>query len=198
MADVFEDRPELVEWRDKLFSLIDETPNLDWLLLTKRVENIERMLPERWACWSEPFGHKFPVNVWLGITAETQHHFDTRWPVLESLAYGYHPMVVFLSLEPLLGPMDIAPWLDETDVGDEDGSRYTRPPDWVIAGAESGPSARSCDLAWVRALRDQCVTAGVPFFWKQHIVNGRKVKMPELDGRVWTEYPAVARPVGGD
>lgn len=86
----------------------------------------------------------------------------------------------WISAEPLLGPVNLTPWLT--------GGVRVRPGcraawlDWVVTGSESGPGARPCDLDWVRSIRDQCSTAGVPLFWKQHVVNGRKISLPELDG----------------
>ena len=61
--------------------------------------------------------------------------------------------------------------------------------DWVICGCESGPGARPFEMNWARDLRDQCQDAGVPFFFKQGREGGRLVKMPELDGVVWNQYP---------
>lgn len=70
------------------------------------------------------------------------------------------------------------------------GAHYPRL-DWVIAGAESGPGARPMNEDWVRSVRDQCLAAGVAFFYKQAAVNGRKVSLPVLDGRQWMEFPEV-------
>lgn len=69
---------------------------------------------------------------------------------------------------------------------------YSRGIDWLICGCESGPGRRPTDPDWIRALRDQCVNAGVPFFLKQMEVDGKLVKMPELDGRVWDQMPTVS------
>lgn len=135
-------------------------------------------------------------NCWLGVSAEDQIRADERIPDLLATSAA----VRFVSYEPALGPVDFRRWL----VGNEDngvdmnrpiGSRvgacvgWTPPLDWVIAGAESGRGARQCDLAWIRSVRDQCQTAGVAFFWKQHAQNGRKVPTPKLDGRRWVEMP---------
>jgi protein gp37 len=81
----------------------------------------------------------------------------------------------FLSVEPMLQAVDLGPWLDELE--------------WVIAGSESGHGARPCNLDWVRNMRDQCVAAGVAFFWKQHVERAKKTETPELDGKQWVEYP---------
>jgi protein gp37 len=147
LADVFEDRPELVDWRTDLFKLIDATPYLDWLLLTKRPENIDRM-------WREKDGRGWlddlRSNVWLGTSAEDQATYDLRRPLLSRVAHLCD--TTFLSLEPLLGPIELH-GLD--------------PGWWVIAGGESGPKARPMQLQWVRSLRDQCDERGCHFFFKQ-------------------------------
>ncbi len=141
MGDVFEDRPDLNEWRSKLWPLITSTPNLDWLLLTKRPENVNRMIgPD----------HEWAPNVWLGTTIENQEAADHRLPHLGTIRTA----VRFISAEPLLGPISIEKSL---------GSIVN----WVIAGGESGPKARPSCPSWFRSLVDQCVTAGVPFHFKQ-------------------------------
>ncbi|MEA2993080.1 MAG: hypothetical protein QOD40_2000, partial [Alphaproteobacteria bacterium] len=140
MADVFEYRAELSPWREKLWDLIEQTPNLDWLLLTKRPQRIRLM--KRWAHW--------PNNVWLGTTVEDQSSADVRIPeLLENDA-----TVRFLSCEPLVGPVDLEAAL-KAGVN------------WVIAGGESGGQSRPAHPSWFRRLRDQCAEAGVPFLFKQ-------------------------------
>lgn len=187
MADVFEDRPDLVPHRERLYALIDQTPWLDWLLLTKRINNVRRLAPSRWRAEGLPF------NVWLGTTAETQKHAEQRIPILLAI-----PAVVrFVSVEPMLGALDLRAYLDRGHESGGPAGWIAEPSlDWVISGSESGHRPRPCSLDWVRTLRDQCVAGGTPFFWKQHIVDGRKVEMPELDGRVWGEFPTPVRPVG--
>jgi protein gp37 len=185
MADVFEDRRELDPWRAKLSTLISETPWLDWLFLTKR--------PDR-AADLAPWGDAWPSNVWLGTTVETQAWAERRLPELVSVP----AKVRFLSCEPLLAPLDLSSWL--------------RPHvHWVIAGGESGPRARPSDPDWFRALRDQCVAAGVPFHFKQwgnwapaeepsqasRVIGGtplvrvtKKAAGRHLDGKTWDQLPA--------
>lgn len=141
MADVFEDRRELDAWRTKLWTLIDETPQLDWLLLTKRPELVGELVP---------WGNKWPKNVWLGTTVEDQESADTR---LQHLA-RWPATIRFISAEPLLGPIDIQQWLGSTI-------------DWVITGGESGPKARPSSPSWFRELMGQCMAAEVPFHFKQ-------------------------------
>src|SRR5262249_40070407 len=127
--------------RDDLWALIRATPQLDWLLLTKRPENIAKMLPAEWgAGWA---------NVWLGTTCEDQKHFEHRWPILS----GVPAAVRFISYEPALGPLVLG------------GAR----PDWVICGGESGAGdhTRYMDPEWARSMRDQCAAGGIAFFMKQ-------------------------------
>src|SRR5206468_8037213 len=98
MADVFEARADLNSWRERLWALIDATPNLDWLLLTKRPDQIATKVPWR---------KNWPDNVWLGTTAENQLWAGRRIPILLK-----HPAAVrFASCEPLLGPVDLSSWL---------------------------------------------------------------------------------------
>lgn len=186
MADVFEDRADLVAPRARLFRLIAETPSLDWLLLTKRPGNLIDMLPWRpdapgtgdSMSWGKPW-----PNVWVGTTVEDQRRAMERISVLAAV-----PAVVrFLSMEPLLEAVTLAPYLFNTcsacggaGVVGSDGTacvcaRYgtrvglerSRAIDWVIAGTESGEDKRPARASWFRQLRDQCKDAGVAFFLKQ-------------------------------
>lgn len=190
LADVFEDRPELQPWRADLFRLIDSTPNLDWLLLTKRPENIGRMWHTRshvedggleWGK-SEPTAKRFKRdNVWLGTSIEDQERWDARVP--ELLRYRDLAAVLFLSAEPLLGKIN-AGWRGQTaacercSIGIMDAmnphvggactcSCHGPRIDWVIIGGESGRQARPCDVEHIRDLKRQCVDADVRVFIKQ-------------------------------
>jgi protein gp37 len=125
------------QWRVDLAALIRATPNLDWLLLTKRIENYARLAP-----WVTP-----PDNVWIGVTAEDQEHYDRRWKILQAIPAA----VRFISYEPAIGPLTL---------GDTQ-------PDWVICGGESGGKARMMDPQWARDLREECKHAGIAFFMKQ-------------------------------
>lgn len=158
LADVFEDRLELIAWREDLFGLIAATPALDWLLLTKRPENIARLWPEMKRspdnsayipCW-EPSAEHWP-NLWLGTTVEDQQRANERIPHLIASPAA----VRFLSCEPLLGPLDLSKWMDEDELGFVNSEI-----DWVIVGGESGPGARPFDLAWARSLVWQCRNGG--------------------------------------
>lgn len=182
LADVFEDRPELVPWRADLFAMIDATPNLDWLLLTKRPENIKRLWPFG---WYEDKGGPFTwPNVWIGTSVENQEQADKRIPYLLRIPAS----VRFLSMEPLLGPVDLpTPHVlgmhhymttgHQVLFGSALGQRAECVQcrkvwtgvgvDWIIVGGESGRNARPMHPDWARSIRDQCQAAGVPFFFKQ-------------------------------
>lgn len=163
MADVFDvDAPEGA--RERLWALFRATPNLDHLLLTKRIGNAARMLPADW-------GDGYP-NVWLGATIVNQAEADRDIPKLLRTP----ARVRFLSCEPLLGPVDISWALSHPlDIAAgflerghfSPGLEALRRLDWIIAGGESGRSARPMHPAWPGALRDQCVAARVPFLFKQ-------------------------------
>lgn len=197
LADVF-DNAVPKEWREDLWALIRATPNLTWQLLTKRPQNIKKMLPDDW-------GNGYP-NVWLGTTVEDQKRADERIPVLLAV-----PAVLrFLSCEPLLGPVDVYggdpdPRLGGVTAGrglslvqfwEADGSGPFPGIDWVICGGESGPGARPMHPVWARSLRDQCAAADVPFFFKQwgewarHKINaGDNLRGAVAAGRVMIVHP---------
>lgn len=166
LADVFDNQvPE--EWRTDLWELIKSTPHLDWLLLTKRPQNIKKMLPADWG--------KGWQNVWLGTTVENQQEADRRIPHLSKIPAE----VKFLSMEPLLGDVDISQYL-KFQIS------------WVIVGGESGPNYRMGNADWFRSLRDQCQDASVPFLFKQwegSTTAEIKLKGRKLDGIIWDEYP---------
>jgi len=168
LADVFDNEVD-PQWRVDLFKLIEATPNLDWLLLTKRIGNVYRMVAN------------LPKNVWLGATICNQQEADRDIPKLIAI----NATVRFLSIEPLLGKVELSAGLfpcpnaantimdpttgahecckecDYTGITGEFGI------DWIIVGGESGPKARPMHPEWVRSLRDQCLFLGVPFLFKQ-------------------------------
>lgn len=180
MADVFEDQPNprpdyfyedrLRLARRRLWRLIHETPHLDWLLLTKRPENAERLAMQ---AWSDQFALAtnddvpstwWLPNIWLGTTVEDQKRADERIPELRKVP----ARVRFLSCEPLLEGVDISEWISPGYVGSRGGQyAFDSSLSWVICGGESGPGARLFDVGWARSLRDQCKAAGVPYFFKQ-------------------------------
>jgi len=170
MSDVFEDRRDLNPHRERLWRLIEATPQLDWLLLTKRPQNVTGLIPLRWAWWldgTEPqridaeragveLARRLPNNVWIGATVEDQKRAEERIPHLLRIP----AKVRFLSCEPLLEEVILCgdAFVTEGKVG---------PIDWVICGGESGSKARPLHPDWARSLRDQCRAEGVPFFFKQ-------------------------------
>lgn len=145
MADIFERRTDLRTERARLWSLIEKTPNLDWLLLTKRPQHILSMTP-----WEKDW----PQNVWVGTSIENQKLAEIRLPHLLSVPAA----IRFLSCEPLLGPVNLMQWFDRP-------SFY--PIDWVIAGGESGAHSRPMHPDWAIGLLRQCQHAKVPFHFKQ-------------------------------
>jgi protein gp37 len=159
MADVFEDRPDLIDPRRRLFKLVRATPNLDWLLLTKRPENVSRLIR----------GGEWP-NVWLGTSVEDRKRL---WRLDELRAARQQVPVRFVSAEPLL-----------EDLGEVDLTGIN----WLIVGGESGPDFRPMDHAWARSLLRQCREAGVAFFFKQSAAP-RNETGTELDGRTYHEFP---------
>lgn len=165
MADVFEDHPEVVEARRRLFDVISDTPQLDWLLLTKRPENVLPMLIAAGRGFQD-----LPPWIWIGTSVENQEQADKRIPELLKIP----ATVRFLSCEPLLGPVDLkwsfrSMWLGQRYGWAQAQQNGTFPSGihWVIAGGESGHGARPMSLEWVRSLRDQCRNTGVAFHFKQ-------------------------------
>lgn len=158
--------------RTRFYDLMRETPNLTWLLLTKRPQNIIKL--------SEEAGG-LPANAAIGCTVVTQKEADRDIPHLIRADARFGARFTFLSVEPMMEAMDIREWLKLRI-------------DWVICGGESGPRPRPMHPDWVRSLRDQCVAAGVPFFFKQWGGRTPKANGKELDGREWCELPAPKLP----
>ncbi len=146
LSDSFDPHPSIA-WRARMLDEIEACDGVDSLLLTKRIENVAGMVPSRWlAAW--------PRHVALGISVPTQKEADQDVPQLVRLKRAAGIRTVFLSIEPLVGPVTIP-------------LELLRQIDWVIVGGESGKHARPMHPDWVRALRDACAEAGVPFFFKQ-------------------------------
>lgn len=160
LADVFDNQVP-IEWRSDLFDLIALTPELDWLLLTKRPENIHKMFPV--GPWP---------NVWLGTTAEDQDHYIRRFPLLMDAPAKV--AVRFISYEPALGPLAPGRFPD------------TYQPDWIICGGESGRSARMMNPQWARQLRHDCEVLGIAFFMKQ--MTGKR---PIPDDLMVRQFPTL-------
>lgn len=171
MCDVFDNEVSPAE-RMHLWALIEDTPHLDWLLLTKRIGIAADMVPPRWQA------EGWPPNVWAGASFVNQPEVDRDMSKLLAL----RARIRFGSFEPLLGPVDLARVEIIKDGPNRCGTRLnvltgqfyeSRIIDqqmrlsWVIVGGESGPKARPMHPDWARSLRDQCVAAGGPFFFKQ-------------------------------
>lgn len=163
LADVF-DNEVPHEWRDDLFDLIHATPNLRWMLLTKRIGNARKMLPHDWSPATFP-------HVGLMATLENQEVWDRDYHKLADTPAAWHGV----SVEPMLGPINI---------GDAR-------PDWIITGGESGPGFRYTDPDWVRSLRDQCERNGIAFHHKQWGGARPKENGCAVDGREHKDFPKV-------
>ena len=186
MGDLFHEAVE-DDWIHSILSVAISTYYGDhtYILLTKR--------PERMMQFKKYFTSK---RIWLGVTAENQARADERIPVLLEIP----ARMKFVSLEPLLHPINLEDYLNGYGDGDHIG--------WVIAGCESGPGRRPAKIQWFRDIKNQCVEAGVPFFLKQIATEpprmagcevglpiwyerfeSKLIKMPSLDGRVWDQLP---------
>ena len=160
LADVFEDREDLKGMRDELHELIRDTPNLDWLLLTKR--------PSVAAAYYE--SHPLPENVWIGTSVESREVALARIPILSKIP----AKIRFLSCEPLL-----------SDLGDLNLEDIH----WVIVGGESGPNFRPLEKSWIVSILDQCTEASIPFFFKQWAALRPKKLGYEINGKAYHEFP---------
>lgn len=200
---------------DRVFATMALCPEIDFLVLTKQAARMERYFAQyagksrmvevigvgtgnvRSGCWIDPL-----ENVWLGVSVEDQQRADERIPYLLRTPAA----VRFISAEPLLGPLQLwklcSPDYYENNIGYETypligmqaipDCDWEHPKlDWVIVGSESGSGARPCEEVWVRSIKNQCVQAGVAFFYKQASLSGKKIPTPELDGRKWVEFPVV-------
>ena len=145
LSDVFDNQVPN-DWRNDLWQLILATPHLDWLLLTKRPQNIWKFIAPAW-------GREGWQNVWLGTTCEDHEQFRARYPHLSKVPARRR----FISYEPALGPIRI----------DWPTLPRSVKPDWIICGGESGAGKRPMDLSWARTLRDRCAQDGIAFFMKQ-------------------------------
>ena len=164
MGDVFEEGgQELSRQRERLWRLIDDTPALDWLLLTKRPENVRHHIP---------WGFDWPDNVWLGTTVEKQ-----KWCSRLDAILAHDARIHFVSCEPLLEELNLEDYLMDLD--------------WVIAGGESGPGCRPVQADWMRVLRDQCSDFEVPFFFKQWGGHRKKKAGRQLDGHYYNGIPVL-------
>ena len=208
MGDLFHPDVEF-EWIRDIWQAASFAPQHTYMILTKRPA---RML--KFTKWLKVHGARWLDSMWLGVTVENQTRADERIPILLQTPAA----VRFVSVEPMLGPVDFRKVPGFNRVG-LDLSRW-----WVICGGETGPGARPMRPEWAMSLQDQCQVAGVPFFFKQWgewvspsqmpgetyreiedfgngigITNnprrvGKKRAGRLLDGREWSEFPGVSRP----
>jgi protein gp37 len=200
--DLFhEDVP--LEFIRKAFGHMHHCKRHAFLVLTKRPHRMAEFI--RWYsdwvgfnAWPREYKHVF-----LGVTAENQEMADKRIPILLQIPAA----VRFVSCEPLLGSIDLEPYLSVYDrYGEPSGPRCnpdgTNAISWIICGSETGPGARPCHPDWVRSLRDQCQASGTPFFFKSwgafkgaadfvcdRLIPGSERTGRLLDGRIWDEVP---------
>ncbi len=158
MSDLFHDGVP-IEFIQKVFSIMRATPQHTYQILTKRAERLLELSAS--ISWSE--------NVWMGVSVENES-YSHRVDLLRRCG----AKTKFLSLEPLLGPLDN---IDLSNI------------DWVIAGGESGPGARPMRPEWVRGIRDQCLKFEVAFHFKQWGGVNKKKRGRKLDGRTWDQFP---------
>lgn len=164
LMDWAEDRPDLAEPRARLWDVIRSSPHLWFQMLTKRPENIRKMLPDDW-------GTGYP-NVWLGTSIE-----DMRVAVRADHLREIPAVVRFVSYEPAIGP------LHDLDL---------RGIDWVIQGGESGPGYRQMPMDWAREMKAACERAGVAYFFKQSAAIRTEMGI-ELDGQIVQKFPVPRR-----
>lgn len=174
LSDWAEEHPMVGPWRNDFLNVVEMTPNLDYLLLTKRPQNALRMVPQSWK-------QNWPKHVWLGTSAGTQAAWNRRVPYLEDWAAVGVP-VRFVSDEPTLEAIDPGTALERGVVN------------WYIQGGESGSDQGidrpriAADPAWFKATRDRCLAAGVAYFFKQSSAT-RPGQGTYLDGREWHQWP---------
>lgn len=182
MGDLFHEKVGIINGC-RVLGVAESAPQHIYLFLTKRPELMKGVMDFF-------FGNRtIPKNWWLGVTAENQQRANERIPILLQIPAA----VRFVSVEPMLSPVDmrIIPCRECNHSGNIlqwpcphcKGRRFEWP-DWVICGAETGPNKRRMDLDWAKSLRDQCVSAGVPFFFKKDSDGNHT-----LDGKVWEQFP---------
>lgn len=196
LSDVFDNAVDQ-RWRNEAFATIQACPDTRVILLTKRIGNVFAMIPPGWA---SPELGGWPSHVGLMITVVNQEEADRDIPKLLDLKARLRIPWVGLSIEPLLGPVDLLqPQMGRAYCtvncqsgclarGDEECPKYFGEIDWIIVGGESGHHARPSNPQWFRDIRDQCAAAGVPFFMKQ--MGGVRKPFPEIPTDLFVqEFP---------
>ncbi len=167
LSDVFEPHLQVQEARTRLWTLIEETPFLDWQLLTKRPKFIRSLVPQSWV-------EQWPLNVWIGTSVGIQRAAEQRIPYLLDL----QAPVTFLSCEPLVEEITLARWLQLQTIN------------WVICGGYSGAQQRPMLLSWARKLLAECREYKVAFFMKQlGSVYAREHGLQNAKGEEMSEFP---------
>ena len=167
MSDLFHDEVPF-DFVDKVFLRMAKYDQHTYQILTKRPE---RML--KYFQWRKNL--HWPDHIWAGVSVENQYWADRRIPLLTRIPVK----VRFLSVEPLLKAIELRSYLKQIQ--------------WVIVGGESGTRPRPMNAEWATRIRDDCLEAGVPFFFKQWGGRRNKERGRELDGRTWEEMPEVHR-----
>jgi len=212
MGDLFHENVPF-EYIAKVWQTMNNAEQHTFLVLTKRPKRMKEFLSRLgWythdretnpaeAVLDEGGKYTLP-NVWLGVTAENQARADERIPILLQIPAA----VRFVSVEPMLGQVNLTGirfdrntimnvlegcGINRLSPCQSIPNAFCEKINWVICGSESGPNHRKTKIEWIRDLREQCISANVPFFLKQMEINGRMVKMPELDGKIWAQFPEV-------
>ena len=177
----------------EIWDIMKACPQHTFIVLTKRPERMREAVEMIYSKERLGWAMGFWEHVWLGVTAENQARADERIPILLQIPAA----VRFVSYEPALGPLDISQYTRKyKEVATPDGFGYIKQAgiDGLIAGCESGPGRRHAETRWFRDIKNQCVSAEVPFFLKQiGCIIGDKMgpitKMPMLDGQRWDQLP---------
>lgn len=168
MGDLFH-KDVKISQLNAIFNVISRSWELNFkhtfLILTKRPRKMQKYIAEH-RHYETAVCYYDTSNIWFGITAENRKRYHERWSILQKIPAA----VKFISVEPMLSHVNIDDFLER--------------PDWIICGAETGPGKREMKTEWSIDLKDQCVSAGIPFFFKKDSIGNRK-----LDGRLWEQYP---------
>jgi protein gp37 len=151
-----------LDYIQQVFDVMNRATWHQYQVLTKRSERVAELSPHL----------KWAPHIWMGVSVESEEYLSRIDHLRKT---GAH--VKFLSLEPLLGPL---------------AKMNLRGIDWAIVGGESGPGARPVNPDWITDIRDQCIEAGVAFFFKQWGGVHKKKAGRELEGRTWDEMPELA------
>jgi protein gp37 len=170
MSDLFHEAIE-DDYIEKVFGVMLRAPQHIYQILTKRHKRMQELMEGRLNRFA-----RCP-HIWLGVSAENEQYGLPRIRAL----LGTPAKLRFVSCEPLLGPINLLNVID--------GYEFFRRLNWVIVGGESGPGARQMQAEWAISLRDQCLAAGIPYFFKQWGGVNKKAAGRMLEGRTWDDMP---------